>query len=247
MPFRSYLLRLLLIISIITTLAVFAQSQCTQKLTELPPTPELLGFHMGMTKEEVKVRVPQTVFGRTDDFGVSKTTINPYFDPKIDKSKFESVRSVSLDLLDDHLTSLWIGYDETFKVQSIDDFVKLISESLKIQGAWSSWKSRGQQIRCDGFQLIVATVAGGPSLRILDTTAEEMIAARRQAKEERDSAIESGQGVDANVEIVGDKQAKVYYLTNCPPAREVSEANKILFKSGEEAEKAGYKLGKSCH
>jgi hypothetical protein len=76
-----------------------------------------------MTKEEVKVRVPQSVFGRTDDFGVSKTTINPYFDPKIDKSKFESVRSVSLDMLDDHLTSLWIGFDETFKVQSIDDFV----------------------------------------------------------------------------------------------------------------------------
>jgi hypothetical protein len=193
-----------------------------------------------MTKEEVKVRVPQSVFGRTDDFGVSKTTINPYFDPKIDKSKFESVRSVSLDMLDDHLTSLWIGFDETFKVQSIDDFVKLISESLKIQGAWSSWKSRGQQIRCDGFQLIVAAVAGGPSLRIVNTGAEDAIAARRLAKEERDSAVES-------VEILGDKETKLYYLTNCPPVKEVSEASKVMFKSAEEAEKAGYKLGKSCH
>jgi hypothetical protein len=118
MPIRSCLLRLLLIISIITTSAVFARSQCTQKLSELPSAPELLGFHLGMTKEEVKVRVPQSVFGRTDDFGVSKTTINPYFDPKIDKSKFESVRSVSLDMLDDHLTSLWIGFDETFKEES---------------------------------------------------------------------------------------------------------------------------------
>ena len=247
MPYRSYLTRLLLPILLITPSIVSAQSQCTQKLSELPVAPELLGFHMGMTKEEVKVRVPQTVFGRTDDFGVSKTTINPYFDPKIDKSKFESVRSVSLDMLDDHLTSLWIGFDETFKVQSIDDFVKLVSQSLKIQGDWSSWKSRGQQIRCDGFQLIVATVAGGPSLRILDTGAENLIAARRQAKEERDSAIESGTAVEANTEIVGDKQSKLYYLTNCPPAKELSEANKIVFKSAEEAEKAGYKLARSCH
>ena len=247
MPHRSYLTRLLLLILIITTSIVCAQSQCTQKLSELPSAPELLGFHMGMTKEEVKVRVPQTVFGRTDDFGVSKTTINPYFDPKIDKAKFESVRSVSLDMLDDHLTTLWIGFDETFKVQSIDEFVKLISRSLKIQGEWSSWKSRGQQIKCDGFELIVVTVAGGPSLRILDTGAEDLIATRRQAKEERDSALESGTTVEASAEIVGDKQTKIYYLTNCPLAREVSESNKIVFKSSVEAEKAGYKLARSCH
>ena len=56
-------------------------------------------------------------FGGTDPFGVSKTTINPYFDPNIDKTKFEGVRSISLDLLDERLTSLWIGFDETFKVQ----------------------------------------------------------------------------------------------------------------------------------
>jgi hypothetical protein len=97
-------------------LAQAASAQCTKKIAELPPAPELLGFHLGMTKEQIKARVPQTVFGRADPFGVTKTTINPYFDPTIDKTKFESVRSVSLDLLDEKLTSLWIGFDETFKV-----------------------------------------------------------------------------------------------------------------------------------
>lgn len=222
-------------------------AQCTQKISELPAAAELLGFHLGMTKAEAKVRVPQTVFGRTDDFGVSKATINPYFDQNIDKTKFESVRSISLDMLDDHLTSIWIGYDETFKVQTIEEFVKLISTSLKVPGNWSSWKSRGQQIRCADFQLIVSTIAGGPSLRILDTGAEDLVAMRRQEKEERDSAAEAtNTGEDAPAEIIGDKQAKLYYLATCFPTKEIPSANKTVFKSEEEAEKAGFKLAKKC-
>src|SRR5215213_10850748 len=137
--------------------SVFAQ--CTKKISELPAAPELLGFRLGMTKEQVKARVPQTKFGHTDDFGVSKTTINPYFDETIDKSKFEGVRSISLDLVDEKLTSIWIGFDETFKAHTAEEFVKLISQSLQVDGNWSSWKSRGQQLRCADFQLIVTTVA----------------------------------------------------------------------------------------
>src|SRR5687768_14231671 len=92
-----------------------AFSQCIKKSTELPAAPELLGFQLGMTKEQVKAKVPQTQFGRADSFGVVKTTINPHFDPTIDKMRFEGVRSISLDLLDERLTSVWIGFDETFK------------------------------------------------------------------------------------------------------------------------------------
>src|SRR6476660_7617430 len=105
-------------------------AQCTKKISELPAAPELLGFRLGMTKEEIKARVPQTKFGSTDHFGVSKTTINPYFDETIDKSKFENVRSVSLDLVDEKLTSIWIGFDETFKAHTAAEFIKLLSQSL---------------------------------------------------------------------------------------------------------------------
>ena len=180
---RTFLLVLLL--------AGPASAQCTQKLATLPAAPELFGFRLGMTRDEIKELVPQSVFPRDDHIGVSRTTINPHFDPKIDQVKYNGVRSISLDLLDDKLTSLWIGYDENFKVQTVDEFVKLISESLKVSGPWSSWKSRGQQLRCADFQLIVSTLAGGPSLRIFDLSAEDTIAARRQAKEEQDEAREA--------------------------------------------------------
>jgi hypothetical protein len=235
--------RLLLCTPLLLTTLVSASAQCSQKLSDLPAAPELLGFRLGMTREEIKAWVPQTVFGRKDEFGVVKTTINPYFDPKIDQSKFVSVRSISLDILDDKLTSLWIGFDETFKAKTIEDFVKLISQSLKVQGQWKAARLKGMQLKCADFQLFVSTVAGGPSFRILDTSADETVATRRAAKEEAEAA--TGQGED-EAEIVADKQSKTYYASGCKPATEIADQNRVSFKSTEEAEKAGFKLAKGC-
>ena len=235
-------------------LAQAASAQCTKKLSELPAAPELLGFRLGMTKDEIKTRVPQTVFGKADHFGVTKTTINPYFDPKIDKTKFEGVRSVSLDLVDDRLTSLWIGFDGTFKAHTAEEFVKLISTSLGVDGNWSTWKSRGLQLRCADFQMIVTNVAGGPSFRLLDTAADDVIAERRRAKEEQDALAEanaSGESTEAPAETAGeitaDKESKIYYPDGCTPSKAIAEKNKVIFKTAADAEKAGFKAAKNCH
>src|ERR1044071_507537 len=221
------MLRAILFPVLLLLLAQPASAQCTKKLSELPAAPELLGFRLGMMKEQIKARVPQSVFGKADHFGVTKTTINPYFDPKIDKTQFEGVRSISLDLIDDRLTSLWIGFDETFKVHTAEEFVKLISQSLGVDGNWSSLRSKGQQLRCADFQLIVTTVAGGPSFRLLDIAAEDLIAERRQAKEEQDALAEanaSGESTEAAAEkaaeIIADKDSKTYYPDGCTPSKE---------------------------
>jgi hypothetical protein len=195
---------------------------------------------MGMTKDQVKVRIPQVAFGRTDEFMVSKTSINPDFDPRIDKSAFAGVRTVSLDFLDDRITSLWLGYDSSFKWHTVPEFVEGISQSLHLPNAWTSWKSRGQKLRCADFQMTVSIVADGPSFRILDESAEETLAARRDAREEQSSAEESPEA------IVADRQSKIYYSKDCPPENEIKESNRIIFKTSEDAEKAGYKRGKQC-
>jgi len=210
-------------------------TQCSLKLAELPAAPELLGFHIGMTPEQVKVRVPQVKFGKKDKYGVAKTTINPYFDPSIDKTSFEGVRSISLDFLDDHLTSLWIGFDGSFKVTSVEEFVKLISQSLHLPNSWTPWRIRGQQMRCADFQLSVITVSDGPSFRLLDLGADDLIAARREAVEEEESQP-----------IVANKQSKIYYPPGCKPNVEISEADRVLFKSPEEAASAGFKVAGNC-
>jgi hypothetical protein len=233
---------------VLLAISLPVSAQCTQKIATLPAAPELFGFRLGMTKDEIKELVPQVQFPRADPFGVAKTTINPHFDPKIDQTKYKGVRSISLDLLDSQLTSLWIGFDDTFKVQNVDEFVKIISNSLQLSGNWSSWRSRGQQIRCGDFQLIVSTLAGGPSLRLLDFSAEDTIAARRQAHEEQNALAEAAageNGAEAS-EVIGDKQTRTYYPNGCQPTKEISETNRAVFKSPEEAEKAGFKLAKNC-
>ena len=238
--------RTLLFLFLLLVLAQSAFGQCTKKLAELPPAPELLGFHLGMTKEQIKARVPQTRFGHADPFGVSKTTINPDFDPEIDKTKFAGVRSVSLDLLDDRLTSLWIGFDDSFKAKTVDDFVKLISQSLQLSGNWSTYRTRGQQLRCADFQLFVTTVANAPSFRLLDIGAEDMVAERRRVKEEQDSTAEEGSKEETEELIIADKQSKTYFTNGCQPAKQIAENNKITFKTISDAEKAGFKLAKHC-
>lgn len=221
-------------------------AQCTLHISDLAPAAELLGFHLGMTRGEIKSLVPQTDFGKTDAFGVTKTTINPSFDPRIDQKKFTGVRSISLELLDERLTSLWIGYDETFKVQTLDEFLPLVNSSLNLPVAWSSWRGRGQQMHCSDFELFATVVARSPTLRIVETAAEDIIAERRQAKEDKDTALAAGE-TEESEEVIGDKIKHTFLPGTCSSAKNVSAENRVVFRSTEEAEKAGYKIAKDCH
>ena len=227
-----------LLVALCASLATAQDKQCTLKLAQLPDAPELFGFRLGMTKDQVKARVPQVVFGRTQPFGVLKTSINPDFDPKINKSSFAGVRTVSLDFLDDRLTSLWLGYDSSFKWHTVPEFIEGISQSLHLPEAWASWKTRGQQLRCADFLMTVSIVAEGASFRILDEDAANTLTERREAQQAESS--------EESPEIVADKQSKVYYLRDCRPANQIKESDQVVFNKVEDAEKAGYQLAKQC-
>jgi len=187
-----------------------------------------------MTFDQVKARVPQVQFGRPDEIGLTKTSINPLYDPRFDKAAFADIRTISFDFLDGKLTTLWIGYESSFKWQSIDEFVKGISKSLNVTGSWSA-KRGGQQLGCDGFTIYVALIAGSPSIRLADNAADETIAERR---EEVAAAAEA--------QVVADKITKLYYPANCEAGEKVSPPDRIVLKNKEEAEKAGYKLATNC-
>jgi len=226
----------------LTGLATAQQQPCTAKLADLPQAPELRGFHLGMTPEQVKARVPQVVFQRPDDLGLAKTSINPGFDPKIDKVSFSDVRTVSLDFLDGRVTQLWIGFEDSFKWKTVDEFVKGISQAFAVPGDWTT-KGRGRLLQCADFALTVTPVANAPSLRIVDSAAEELLARRRQAKADAAEAAEAG-GDDESV--VGDSKSKTYYPADCELLKNVSEKNRVKFNSSADAEKAGYKRVKDC-
>jgi hypothetical protein len=207
---------------------------CTTKIDQLPKVAELRGFHLGMTYEQVKARVPQIQFGPVDQFGVSKTSINPGFDRSFDQASFADVRTISLDFLDGRLVDLWIGYENTFKWQVLDEFVNGISKTLNLPAAWPV-KRGSRQLTCDGFSLSASLIAGSPGIRITDEPAQETIATRR---EEAAAAAEAL--------VVGDLRSKTYYTSDCDGRDAIPAASRILFKDKDEAEKAGYKLAKDC-
>src|SRR6266446_3639386 len=155
----NQLLRLLLAGLFSLSIASAQQSDCSLRLDRLPDAPELRGFHLGMTYDQVKARVPQIQFDRADEFGVSKTSINPSFGPQFDKASFADVRTISLDFLDGKLVTVWIGYEGTFKWQKLDEFVAGMSNSLNLPGTWSP-KRGGQQLTCDVFSVLASVIAG---------------------------------------------------------------------------------------
>jgi len=221
---------------------VAQEHPCTAKLAGLPQVPELRGFRLGMTPEQVKARVPQVKFPRADDLGVAKTSINPGFDPSMDKASFADVRTVSLDFLDGRVTQLWIGFEDTFKWKTVDEFVKGISLAFSVPDDWGT-KGRGRQLQCADFALTVTPIAGAPSLRIVDSAAEELLVTRRQAKADEAEAAESGSDGDT---VIGDSKSKTYYPTDCELLKTVGEKNRVKFNSSADAEKAGYKRVKDC-
>jgi hypothetical protein len=198
-----------------------------------------------MTTEQVKARVPQIAFGRVDQFGSSKTSINPDFNSQVDKASFEGVRTVSLVFLDGRVISLWIGYDDSFKWKTLADFTKGITDSLKLPNAWRL-KPRGERrMTCDGFQLAVMMVAGSPSLHITDESARQILNKRIEEAPESPEPAETRADPEI-IPVIGDKQSKKYYRRDCPRYNEVPLPERVVFSSTEEAEKAGYKLAKTC-
>src|SRR6266404_2688401 len=224
---------LLLVALVIAAPAAAQHPACTVRIDDLPESIELRGFRLGMTLEQAKAQVPQIQLARPDQFGVARISINPHFDPSFDKTRFADVRTISLDFLDGRLISLWIGYESTFKWQTLDAFVAGISKSLKLPAEWPA-KRGGRQLNCNEFSVFASMIAGSPSLRISDDTAQETIASRR---EEAAAAAEA---------VIGDQTTKLYYPSDCSALIKVAEANRIKFKDKDEAEGVGYKLARDC-
>ena len=230
---NNQILRLLLAGLFSVSIASAQQSNCSIRLDRLPDASELRGFHLGMTYDQVKSRVPQIRFGRADEFGVSKTSISPFFDPSFDKASFADVRTISLDFLDGKLVTLWVGYESTFKWKTLGEFVAGISKSLNLPAEWAA-KRGGRQLTCEGFSILVSLIGGGPSIRVTDETAQEIIATRREA------------AAAAAELVIGDKATRLYYPSDCSALENVAVSNRVTFKDKDEAAKAGYKIAKDC-
>ena len=229
---------LLPLISIILCSSFVAKSQapaCSLKVNELKPVEDFYGLHLGMTSAEVKKALPLVQFGRADRLGVMRTSFNPHFDQRVEKTAFPDVRTISLDFLDDKLATVWIGYENTFKWPKLDVFVENFSKSLGVSPEWQPARSGGRALVCDGFTIYAQMIGGGPSLRINDEAAQTVITTRL------------AEAIDADEQqVIGDIRTKKYYPSDCSAKDSIPQVSRTVFKNKEEAEKAGYTLAKDC-
>jgi hypothetical protein len=167
-----------------TALTAAAQeTKCALKIAQLATAPELRGFRLGMTLEQLKARVPNLAVRTADEFGATAVNIYPEHNDISDKASFEGIRTISLEFLDGRVVMLWVGYAPNFKWKSTDEFVSGMTRSLNLPDAWQT-KSRNRQLACDDFQATIYSIGGNPSIRLVDEAARRTLEERKAAKEE---------------------------------------------------------------
>lgn len=179
----------LLLASLSLTLSLFlspyAEAQnakCPLKAAELPQAAELHNLYLGMSADAFRARFPKLHPVRTDEFGSTAINIFPAFEPKIDRAAFSDIRTISLEFLDDKLTSLWIGYDVSFKWQDLDEFAAGITPVLHLPNAWEE-KARSRRMDCADFEVTIQMVGQNPTIKLIDKTAQQTLEKRRAEKE----------------------------------------------------------------
>ena len=85
------------------TAARAQDGKCTATLAQLPAAAELYGFRPGATVEQVRARFPRLALTAPDGFGVNKTSVNPAFDPALDHTAWQGVRTLAFEFLDGRL------------------------------------------------------------------------------------------------------------------------------------------------
>ena len=138
------------------------QEKCTLGLDQ---SPELRGFRMGMTQDQVLRRLPGVSIEKPDKYGLTRlrlaiidasaviktSTREKNVAPDItatpedgsafvlDGSRFpdlKTVRKIQMRFIDQRLSYLQITYDDATKWESIDQFVEAISGRLKLPTLW---------------------------------------------------------------------------------------------------------------
>jgi hypothetical protein len=186
--------KLSIIIALLFTFAVLAPAQenrCVLKLSQLKQPSELYGLRIGMTLDQVKLLVPSLQPGRQDNLGFASTSFSPDFNPQIDKATYAGVRTISLDFLDNKLFAVWIGFNNSYKWKTLDEFVPGMSSALGFPSrAWEVVSSK-PAIECNDFKVEASMIGGGPSIRITDQTAKAVWEQRRAEMEEKRSEQET--------------------------------------------------------
>jgi hypothetical protein len=197
----------------------------------LAQAPTLRGLRLGMNQAQVLARFPGTSLERADELGLSRlrlALIDVDLYPKgssnrdrgvqldiaagtsegrsftADSSRFpdlKGVRRIQLRFVDGRIAYVLLGYDDSFKWNSVDEFTQTVSKNLGLPGDWrapldSDRVGKEKELRCEGF-LIAAAIGGDMSdsriaaqLSLEDTAVTQMVEKRQKDLEEKKKRAE---------------------------------------------------------
>ena len=158
-----------------------AQAQvCTLTVEQAP---ELRGFRLGMTTEEIRARFPGALV-RQMGFGSSSAQLTQAAFGQGNADAYKGVNDINLLFLDDHLAYLAVGYDQTVPWKNAGQFAARVSEFLKLPDAWRDGAGNGNKVlTCAGFDVIVTPGINTVTLTIPGYS--EVLRQRREQHEEK--------------------------------------------------------------
>lgn len=141
----------------------------------LEKAPELWGFRLGMTVDELKARYPTVNLSRQDSFGLMTGVIYAVDANKAQKNYkwlLSGVSSVSLDFIDGKLSYVGVLYGLEFNFPDVDSYTTRLSNDYKMPFAWQPSKdlSEVREMRCTGFDMF-AFVRYGTAFGLFDAAA----------------------------------------------------------------------------
>ena len=119
---------------------------------------------------------------------------------------------------------------------SKDVFVLLLIIAVGLIGFMLGRLDANEKFKKDGVRLLY-TAAASSSANVAGVKAGTPITSGG-------SAVSRGTPVEGM--YVGSRTGKSYHLPSCPGAQKIKEANKVWFKSKEEAQSRGYRPAGNC-
>ncbi|MBA3714814.1 MAG: hypothetical protein H0W76_20540 [Pyrinomonadaceae bacterium] len=186
------LTRLLLITLFVLSGTAFINAQENKCTLKIEQAPELRGFRLGMTWDQVKAYVPGVEVSFRSEFDFyQETTISNLKLKGIGETVASGVSLINLVFVDNKLIHIRVDYSDPIEWKSADEFSAKVSNALRLPNAWQSGtEGNEQQLECDGFQVKTSPNQIGLSVSgALENMRRRMNQEREKRKEERRKAF----------------------------------------------------------
>ena len=172
-----------------------ANSQCALAVAQ---SPEIRGIRLEMSAERLMAAFSEELNRAAIDraikeskkpanYGFGRTELRPVIG--VTSPKFVDVNWISVEFLDERVTSFTIGYGNP-AWSSVDQFITKLSETLQLPAPekWSGEPgSPSKYLKCEGFGVNALASPGnyGGMLSVRDALAYQTVANRREAEKEK--------------------------------------------------------------